>query len=73
MFKKIAQSKLPIYQGESNRTVLENWLREFDNLFNAVTCLKELKVKSVVFYLRYEADLWWQHNEDRLRALLEFG
>ncbi|XP_021762501.1 uncharacterized protein LOC110727242 [Chenopodium quinoa] len=36
LFKKVAQSKPPTYQGEVDPTVLENWLREFERLFGAV-------------------------------------
>ena len=44
MFKKVAQSKPPLYQGEIDPTVLENWLREFDKLIVAVNCPENLRV-----------------------------
>lgn len=34
MFKKVAQSKPLLYQGESDLSIIEIWLREFDKLFN---------------------------------------
>ncbi|KAL2930454.1 Zinc finger CCHC domain-containing protein 12 [Bienertia sinuspersici] len=73
LFKKVAQSKLPTYQGEANPTILEEWLREFNKLFKDVECPEESKVNSAVYYLRGEADLWWLQNEEALRALPNFG
>ncbi|XP_021743399.1 uncharacterized protein LOC110709485 [Chenopodium quinoa] len=73
LFKKIAQSKPPTYQGEPDSTVLGNWSREFDKLFVAVACPNESKVSSVAYYLRGEADLWRQQNEQAERALPNFG
>ncbi|XP_021722431.1 probable cyclin-dependent serine/threonine-protein kinase DDB_G0292550 [Chenopodium quinoa] len=43
LFKKIAQSKPPTYQGEPGPIIIENWLREFDKLFVAEACLNESK------------------------------
>ncbi|XP_021739724.1 uncharacterized protein LOC110706124 [Chenopodium quinoa] len=43
LFKKIAQSKPPTYQGEPDPTILEIWLREFVKLFVAVACPNETK------------------------------
>ena len=73
MFKKIAQSKPPLYSGEIEPSVLENWLREFDKLIVAVNCPENLRVSSVVYYMRGEADLWWQRCENTLRATPNFG
>lgn len=72
MFKKISQIKSPLYQGESNPTILENWLREFEKLFSAVSFPKEFKANNVVFYLRDEVGHWWPHNEDRARTFPGF-
>ncbi|KNA18251.1 hypothetical protein SOVF_072650, partial [Spinacia oleracea] len=52
IFKKIAQSKPPLYSGEIEPSVLENWLREFDKLIVAVNCPENLRVNSDVYYLR---------------------
>ena len=73
MFKKVAESKPPLYQGEIDPIVLENWLREFDKLIVAVNCPENLRVNSAVYYLRGEADLWWQRCENALRATPGFG
>ncbi|XP_021757426.1 uncharacterized protein LOC110722463 [Chenopodium quinoa] len=69
LFKKVAQSKPPTYQGEPDPTVLENWLREFEKLFEGVGCPENSKVGCATYYLRGEADLWWQQNEATIKAL----
>ena len=73
LFKKIAQSKPPVYEGEPDPVKLENQLREFNKLFGAVGCADDFKVNNVVFYLRGEVDLWWSQNETVLRAVPNFG
>ncbi|XP_021714716.1 uncharacterized protein LOC110682696 [Chenopodium quinoa] len=73
LFKKVAQSKPPTYQGEADPVVLENWLREFEKLFGAVGCPENSKVGCAIYYLRGEADLWWQQNEATIRALPRFN
>ncbi|XP_021721003.1 uncharacterized protein LOC110688540 [Chenopodium quinoa] len=73
LFKKVAQSKPPTYQGELDPTILENWLREFEKLFGAVRCPETSKVGCVTYYLRGEADLWWQQNEATIKALPGFN
>ncbi|XP_021848788.2 uncharacterized protein [Spinacia oleracea] len=73
MFKNVAQSKPRLYQGEIDPSVLENWLKEFDKLILAVNCPEDLRVNSVVYYLRGEADLWWKRCENALRATPGFG
>ncbi|XP_021754588.1 uncharacterized protein LOC110719914 [Chenopodium quinoa] len=72
LFKKVAQSKPPTYQGEPDPTVLENWLREFEKLFGGVECPENSKVGCATYYLRGEADLWWQQNEATIKALPGF-
>ncbi|XP_056690356.1 uncharacterized protein [Spinacia oleracea] len=73
IFKKVAQSKPPLYQGEVYPSILENWLREFDNVIVAVNFPQNLRVNSVVYYVMGEADLWWQRCEETLRATPNFG
>ncbi|XP_021722685.1 uncharacterized protein LOC110690164 [Chenopodium quinoa] len=73
LFKKVAQSTPPTYQGELDPTILQNWLREFEKLFGAVGCLENSKVGCTTYYLKGEADLWWQQNEATIRALPGFN
>ncbi|XP_021770728.1 uncharacterized protein LOC110734910 [Chenopodium quinoa] len=48
---------------------LENWLREFEKLFGAVGCPENSEVGCATYYLRGEADLWWQQNEATIKLL----
>ena len=73
MFKMVVQNNLPLYQGESDPNVLENWLRKFDKLVVVVNCPGNLRVNNVVYYLMGETDLWWQRCENALRATPGFG
>ncbi|XP_021731339.1 uncharacterized protein LOC110698250 [Chenopodium quinoa] len=45
LFKKVAQSKPPTYQGEPDPTILENWLKEFEKLFGAIGSPENSKEK----------------------------
>ncbi|XP_021727795.1 uncharacterized protein LOC110694902 [Chenopodium quinoa] len=58
LFKKVAQSKPPTYQGDPDPIILENWLREFEKLFGAVGCPENSK---------------WQQNETTIKALPRFN
>ncbi|XP_021760568.1 uncharacterized protein LOC110725391 [Chenopodium quinoa] len=66
VFKRIAAVKPPTYLGKVDPASLENWVREFDKLFDAINCPEELKVNNVVYYLREEADLWSQRRDELL-------
>ncbi|XP_021723150.1 uncharacterized protein LOC110690605 [Chenopodium quinoa] len=73
VFKRVAAAKPSTYLGKEDLTSLENWIREFDKLFDAINCPEELKVNNVAYYLREEADLWWSQNRDTLLETLDFG
>ncbi|XP_056697564.1 uncharacterized protein [Spinacia oleracea] len=66
MFKMVVQSNLPLYQGEFDPSVLENWLRKFDKLMVVVNCPGKLRVNNVVYYLMGETDLWWQVSKEEV-------
>ena len=63
MSKRISQSKPFPFDGKGEPSELENWLREFDKLFDVVECLEELKVNQAAFYLTGEADYWWANSK----------
>ncbi|XP_021717296.1 uncharacterized protein LOC110685141 [Chenopodium quinoa] len=63
---RVAAAKPPVYLGKEDPTSLENWIREFDKLFDAINCPSELRVNNGVYYLREEADLWWTQRKDEL-------
>ncbi|XP_021837979.1 uncharacterized protein [Spinacia oleracea] len=72
VFKKVAASKPPTYDGKEDPASLENWLREFDKLFDAINCPEDLKINNGVYYLREEADLWWSQRKKDLMAKPDF-
>ncbi|XP_021772672.1 uncharacterized protein LOC110736682 [Chenopodium quinoa] len=73
MFKKLAQVRPPVFKGGVNPTFLENWIREFDNLFVALNCPEGMKVDQAAMYLKYEVDIWWRDNAEAIRAKPNFG
>ena len=72
VFKKVAASKPPTYDGKEDPASLENWLRKFDQLFDAINCPGDLKINNVVYYLREEADLWRSQRKKDLMAKPDF-
>ena len=52
---------------------LENKIREFDKLFDAIVCPENLRAHNVVYYLRDEADLWWKQRKEDLLEDPDFG
>ena len=63
MSKRISHKKPSPFGGEGEPSELENWLREFDKLFDVVECPEELKVNQVAFYLIGEVDYWWANSK----------
>ncbi|XP_048492366.1 uncharacterized protein LOC125493251 [Beta vulgaris subsp. vulgaris] len=62
MFERLANIKPPYFKGKTDPTLLESWIREFENIFGTVNCSEGMKVGQVVLYLKDEADLWWKEN-----------
>ncbi|XP_057247531.1 uncharacterized protein LOC130589916 [Beta vulgaris subsp. vulgaris] len=75
MFERLAKVKPPYYKGQSDPTVLENWIREFEKLFEVVNCHENMRVGQAVLYLKDDADLWWRERESgaRLSVIVEFN
>ena len=73
IFKKVAQSKPPTYDGSADPKNLENWIREFEKLFKAIECPDESKVDNAAYYLRDQADLWWSQHSANLSAQPNFN
>ena len=57
MTKAIDQKWPSTFNGKGESVRLENWIREFDKIFETVNCPDELKISCVAFYLRKEADI----------------
>ena len=58
----ISQFKPPMYDGNADPKSLENWIREFEKIFDVVGCPNFIKVSQAVFYLIDQADLEWVQN-----------
>ncbi|XP_056685455.1 uncharacterized protein [Spinacia oleracea] len=69
--KKFASRNPPYFQGEEDPSILENWIREFDKLFQAIWCPKEERIPSATYYLKGEADIWW--STSRADLVVERG
>ena len=57
MFERLAKVKPPYFKGQSDPTFLENWIREFEKLFEVVNCPEDMRVGQTVLYLKDEANL----------------
>ncbi|XP_048502965.1 uncharacterized protein LOC125498740 [Beta vulgaris subsp. vulgaris] len=66
VFKRVSASKPPYYNGKEDSASLENWIMEFDKLFDAINSPEELKLNNAVYYLKEEADLWWSQRKNDL-------
>ncbi|XP_057250668.1 uncharacterized protein LOC130591386 [Beta vulgaris subsp. vulgaris] len=66
MAKKLATLKPPIFVGKE-------WLRDFDNLFTATGTPEAQKVDQATFYLREDADTWWESQGPIVRAQENFN
>ncbi|XP_019173612.1 PREDICTED: uncharacterized protein LOC109169220 [Ipomoea nil] len=51
----------PIFAGEEDPVLLEEWIRSLDKFFAVVGCPEDRRVELASFYYRHEADLWWVH------------
>lgn len=57
--KIVAERHPPYFDGQEDPLVLEDWIRAFDKMFEAINCPEERRVEIAAFYLRQEADNWW--------------
>ncbi|MEQ5167059.1 retrotransposon gag family protein, partial [Citrobacter youngae] len=57
--KAIAGRRPPTYAGEEDPVILEEWIRTFDKLLDAVNCPADQRISSAVYYLTKAADNWW--------------
>jgi len=60
MSKSVQQKNPPTYNGKGDPVDLDNWIREMDKIFASLGCPGEYRVKIAAFYLKEDADLWWQ-------------
>ncbi|XP_019167836.1 PREDICTED: uncharacterized protein LOC109163543 [Ipomoea nil] len=52
----------PVFAGEEDPVILEEWIRTLDKIFAVVGCPEDRRVKLASFYFSHDADLWWVHE-----------
>ncbi|CAH9110628.1 unnamed protein product, partial [Cuscuta europaea] len=72
METRVATRNPPSFLGQEDPIILENWIRTFDKLFDAINCPAEERVDIAVYYLHEEADKWWVNVGLGLRAQPDF-
>ncbi|XP_057248930.1 uncharacterized protein LOC130590490 [Beta vulgaris subsp. vulgaris] len=72
MAKKIANLKPPTFIGREDPLVLENWLRDIEKIFTSNGTPDNQKVDHATFYLREDADLWWETQGPTIRMQPNF-
>ena len=60
MSEIVQKKKPPTYNGKGDPVDYENWVREMEKIFLTVGCPEAFKARIVVFYLREQADIYWQ-------------
>ncbi|XP_056695508.1 uncharacterized protein [Spinacia oleracea] len=73
LYKKISMNKPTYFTGKGDPAALEDWFHEFERLFETLNCPENLKVPSAVFYIREEADMWWNRAKATLQQQANFG
>ncbi|XP_074304121.1 uncharacterized protein LOC141638674 [Silene latifolia] len=56
-----------MYDGLGEPSLLGDWYRELDNIFELLNCLEKMQVDQTAFYLKGKAGLWWSKDKVTLR------
>ncbi|XP_074295780.1 uncharacterized protein LOC141623584 [Silene latifolia] len=67
MSASIARHNPTKYDGLGEPSLLGDWHREFDNLFELLGCPPEFQVDQAAYYLRGKAGLWWNRSKEVIR------
>ncbi|XP_057529844.1 uncharacterized protein LOC130808385 [Amaranthus tricolor] len=67
VFNRFDRHRPPAYEGTADPVVLEGWLREIEKLFDATGCPDAEKVAIGSYYLKKEADNWWDMFSTKLK------
>ncbi|XP_031116635.1 uncharacterized protein LOC116020293 [Ipomoea triloba] len=73
MAKLVAERNPPTFLGQEDPLILEEWMRVFDKMFDALNCPAERRVDIAVFYLQQRADIWWAAVGPNLRQSPAFS
>ncbi|CAH9130129.1 unnamed protein product [Cuscuta epithymum] len=71
--KLVAKHNPPCYLGQEDPLILEDWIRTFDKLFDAINCPADQRINTAAYYLRQEADNWWATTAPTLRQQPDFS
>ncbi|XP_074315332.1 uncharacterized protein LOC141651523 [Silene latifolia] len=63
----IARHRPVKFEGTGAPNLLDEWIREMDNIFDAVGCPEDMKIDQAAFYLRGKAGVWWSNNKTKMR------
>ncbi|XP_074291860.1 uncharacterized protein LOC141618676 [Silene latifolia] len=69
----VARYKPAKYEGVGEPSLLGEWCREFDNIFELIACPEEMQVDQAVFYLRRKAGRWWTKNKATIREAFQLS
>ncbi|XP_019188799.1 PREDICTED: uncharacterized protein LOC109183038 [Ipomoea nil] len=62
--RQVSSLRPPIFAGEEDPTVLEEWIRMFDKIFQVVVCPEDRQVEPAC---RQDPGFSWENLEDKLR------
>ncbi|XP_074291547.1 uncharacterized protein LOC141618347 [Silene latifolia] len=65
----IARHNPTKYDGLGAPSLLADWHREFDNLFELLKCPAKMQVDQAAYYLRGKAGMWWPRSKEAVREV----
>ncbi|XP_074298169.1 uncharacterized protein LOC141628989 [Silene latifolia] len=60
MSEAVQKKRPPSFTGKGDPNELDNWIREMEKIFLAVGCPVEFQARIAVYYLKEDADIWWE-------------
>ncbi|XP_074294046.1 uncharacterized protein LOC141621417 [Silene latifolia] len=60
MSEAVQKKRPPSFTGKGDPNELDNWVREMEKIFMAIGCPVEFQARIAVYYLKEEADVWWE-------------
>ncbi|XP_019167865.1 PREDICTED: uncharacterized protein LOC109163571 [Ipomoea nil] len=57
--RQVSSHRPPVFTGEEDPVLLEEWIRALDKIFAVVGCPEDRHVELATLYFSHEADLWW--------------
>ncbi|XP_074265877.1 uncharacterized protein LOC141588329 [Silene latifolia] len=63
----IARHRPAKFEGTGPPNLMDEWVREMENIFDAVGCPEDMKIDQAAFYLQGKAGVWWSNNKTKMR------